>query len=112
MTQTLSPIAPALALGALMMLAGCDAAFAPKAGPTASGEVLPSTVSDAMLNTDRSQAEAPLAPAAPTAADKTNRPMAASDPAADPDAPAEGTMPEADAPASPAAAASPKPALP
>ncbi len=112
MTRTPPPLALSLALFALAMLAGCDSAFAPKAGPTASGEVLPGTVSDAMLDTDRSQAEAPLAPTAPSAASKDDKPMAASDAAADTSAPTEGPAPDTDAPAKPAPAASPKPAQP
>jgi len=70
MTRTLPPVALGLLLGPLLLLAGCDQLSAPKAGPTASGEVLPGTVSDAMLNTDQSQAEAPLAPVANSAPGK------------------------------------------
>jgi len=63
-------LVPTVALALLLMLAGCDTSSAPKAGATASGEVLPGTVSDAMLSTDRSQAESPLAPAVQSAASK------------------------------------------
>lgn len=112
MTRMQPPLA--LALGALMMLCGCDSAFAPEAGSTASGEVLPGTVSDAMLGADRSQAEAPLAPTARTGADKDDGvpAAAASDAAPDASAPTENPAPDAGASAKPAPAASPKPTLP
>jgi hypothetical protein len=52
----------------VLLLGACGKSSAPQAAPTASGEILPGTVSDAMLDTDRSQAQAPLEPAAHSAA--------------------------------------------
>jgi hypothetical protein len=62
---------PTIALaGAALLLASCGKSAAPQAGPTASGEILPGSVTDAMLDTDRSQAVAPLASVAHSAAAK------------------------------------------
>lgn len=55
MKRTLLNLAAATAL----TLAGCKEQSEVKA-PAASGEVLPGTVSDAMLDTDQSQAQAPV----------------------------------------------------
>lgn len=115
MTRTLSPRTLALALAPLLLLAGCDSLTAPKAGPTASGEVLPGTVSDAMLNTDRSQAQPPLTPVANSPAEKDKKADGASQSEAAPDASAAAdAIPSADAPQvappKPKPAASPKPA--
>lgn len=79
-------LTPVLTIAPLLMLAGCDDLSAPKAGPTASVEVLPGTVSDAMLNTDRSQAQPPLAPAAISPADKDKKANGAAASEAAPDA--------------------------
>ncbi len=119
MTRLLPRLAPVSALASvlLLMLAGCDGLSAPKAGPTASGVVLPGTVSDAMLNTDRSQAQPPLAPAAISPANKDRKAngAAASEAASDASAAAE-TGPETEVspvlPQKPKPAASPKPAAP
>lgn len=101
------------ALAPLLLLGGCGKSSAPQASATASGEILPGSVSDAMLDTDRSQAQAPLAPAAHSAGSKVDSGASAdaSDSAADtataPDpAPADPTAP------APKAAATPKPAAP
>jgi hypothetical protein len=105
----------ALAFAPLLMLAGCDSLTAPKAGPTASGEVMPGTVTDAMLDTDRSQAQPPLAPVANSPAEKGKKAdgATASEAAPDSSAAAEAN-PSADvpqaAPPKPKPAASPKPA--
>ena len=108
MTRTLSPCTLALALAPLLMLAGCDSLTAPKAGPTASGEVLPGTISDAMLNTDRSQAQPPLAPVANSPAAEDKKADGASQSEAAPDASAGAdSSPNADA----SQAAPPKPKL-
>ncbi len=115
MTRTLLPRTLALALAPLLMLAGCDSLTAPKAGPTASGEVLPGTVSDAMLNTDRSQAQPALAPVANSPAGKDQKAEDASQSEAAPDASAatdagqSADEPQA-APPKPKPATSPKPA--
>lgn len=116
MTKTLSPRTLALALAPLLMLAGCDNLTAPKAGPTASGEVLPGTVSDAMLNTDRSQAQPPLAPVANNPAEKDKEGEGATASEATPDASmAAEADPTAEVPQTtppkPMQAASPKPAI-
>lgn len=117
MTRTLPVLTFALMIGPLAALTGCDSFSAPKAGPTASGEVLPGTVSDAMLSTDRSQAQPPLAPVAnsPADNDKTvdGATKSSSDAAPDASAAAEtGLTTEAApmVPPKPKPAASPKPA--
>ncbi|WP_421851454.1 hypothetical protein [Novosphingobium sp.] len=80
-----------LVLAPLLLLGACGKSSTPQAGPTASGEILPGSVSDAMLDTDRSQAQAPLAPVAHSAAPKVDTSAAAdaSDPATDAAAPTE-----------------------
>jgi len=110
MNRTLPLPALGLVLSPLLLLAGCGKPSAPQAGPTASGEVLPGTVSDAMLDTDRSRAEAPLAPGAANAASKAgaSAAAAASAPAADASAGAADPAQPADAPA-PAATSAPAP---
>lgn len=101
------------ALASVLLLGGCGTSSAPQASATASGEILPASVSDAMLETDRSQAKAPLAPAAHSAAAKAEASTAAessdsaSDTTASPDA-----APADPAPAAPKVAASAKPANP
>lgn len=116
MPRTLPPFAFGLALGPLLLLAGCDQFSAPKAGPTASGEVLPGTVSDAMLNIDRTQAEAPLAPAARSVAVKDVGASGAAVLEPTPDASGAAVdISAAEAPAAPTkpkSSASPKPAAP
>jgi hypothetical protein len=47
--------------GLALALGGCDAAKQADAPGKASGQVLPGTISDAMIDLDRSQAQAPLA---------------------------------------------------
>jgi len=104
-----------MALAPVLALAGCGQSATPQAGPTASGEILRGTVSDAMLDTDRSQAEAPLAPAAHSASTKASAGAAASEAASDANAAADGAAAgeaPSPAPSKPAAAASPKPAAP
>ncbi len=99
-----------LALAPVLLLGGCGKSSTPQAGSTASGEILPGSVSDAMLDTDRSQAQAPLAPAARTAAAKADASTAAdaSDAASDAAASTEPAPAEA-APAAPKVTASAKP---
>lgn len=116
MTRTLPVLTFALMIGPLAVLTGCDSFSAPKAGPTASGEVLPGTVSDAMLSTDRSQAQPPLAPVANSPADKdktVDGAKSSSDAAPDASAAAETGLANEAAPMvppKPKPAASPKPA--
>jgi hypothetical protein len=100
-------LAPLLALGA------CNSSSAPQASSTASGEILPGSVSDAMLDTDRSQAQAPLAPAAHSAAAKVDPGASAdaSDTTADPAATTD-TAPTDQTPSAAKAATTPKPANP
>lgn len=64
MTRSMSSATLGIALAPLLLIAGCNSSSAPQAGSTASGEVLPGSVSDAMLDTNGSQAQAPLAPTA------------------------------------------------
>lgn len=112
MKRTLPLSALCLVLSPLFLVTGCGKQSGPQAGPTASGEVLPGTVSDAMLDTDRTQAEAPLAPAAASASTKMARDTVstASDPAAVTSAGERETAQPAELPAAPAAAPKPKPA--
>jgi hypothetical protein len=55
---------------ALVLLAGCGKAAEPPAGKAAGAQVLPGTISDAMLDVDRSQSQPLLAPP-PRARDAT-----------------------------------------
>ena len=111
MNRTLPLPALGLVLSPLLLLAGCGKPSAPQAGPTASGEVLPGTVSDAMLDTDRSLAEAPLAPVAASASSKagTGAAATASDPAADASSGTADSAQPAEALAAPAPASVPSP---
>lgn len=103
----------AVVLFPLLALGACNSSSAPQASSTASGEILQGSISDAMLETDRSQAQAPLAPAAHNAAAKVDASASAeaSDPAADPAA-ATDIAPADPAPAGTKAAAAPKAANP
>lgn len=97
----------------VLLLGACGKSSSPQAGPTASGEILPGTVSDAMLDTDRSQALAPLAPAAHSAAARPDASTAADASEAANEAPAAAEAAPADEPSNrPKPAASPKPATP
>ncbi len=112
MTRLIPTSCLALALAPLL-LCSCGKSASPQAGPTASGEILPGTVSDAMLDTDRSQAEAPLAPAAHSTSAKTGagaatESAAAEDPATAPAAASAEQTPDA----SPKPAANIKPTAP
>ncbi|WP_298192097.1 hypothetical protein [Novosphingobium sp.] len=113
MTRLLFSPSLVVVLAPVLLLGACGKSSAPQAGPTASGEVLPGTVSDAMLETDRSQALAPLAPAAHSAAARPDASTAAdaSEAASDPAAPAEAT-PAGEASNRPKPAASAKLAVP
>lgn len=100
-------------LAPLLLLGACGTSSAPQASSTASGEILPGSVSDAMLDTDRSQALAPLAPAAHSVAAKVDpgESAAASDAAADTAIATDAAPGTASTPA-PKAATVPKPATP
>lgn len=102
-----------LVLAPLLPLGACNSSSAPQASSTASGEILPGSVSDAMLDTDRSQAQAPLAPAAHSAAAKVDPGASAdaSDTTADPAATTD-TAPTDQTPSAAKAATTPKPANP
>ena len=102
-----------LALAPLLLLGACGKSSAPQASSTASGEILPGSVSDAMLDTDRSQAQAPLAPVAHSNAAKADSSATAdaSAPANDAAVPAEAA-PATLEPPKPKPQASPKPATP
>ncbi len=104
---------PLLALVPLLLLGACGKSSAPQAGPTASGEILPGSVSDAMLDTDRSQAQAPLAPTAHSSTPKVDSSASAdaSDAATDAAPPAEAAPADTAAPR-PKPAAAPKSATP
>ena len=57
-------IAPALLLAtAVLALAGCQSEKVDSNAKAAGGEILPGTISDAMIDLDRSTATPPLAPA-------------------------------------------------
>lgn len=102
-----------LALAPVLLLGACGKSSAPQAGSTASGEILPGSVSDAMLETDRSQAQAPLAPAAHSAATKVEASTSAeaSDTPGDSGATTD-IAPSDPVPTAPKPAASAKPATP
>lgn len=95
---------PALALSAL--LGGCDKEPATGVAAPAGQEVLPGSVSDAMIDLDRSRAEAPRMPPMPDADRRPARVGAAEASTAPSEAsPADGdTAAAAISPASPAAA--------
>lgn len=114
--MTLRPRAFHLTVLALVFALGaCGSKDDGKAAKAAGGDVLPGTVSDAMIDLDRTQAQAPLQavqPSAKTAAKDTAAPAAdASGAAADDQspAPAPSPTPAAGASPKPAASASPKP---
>lgn len=109
----LLPSGPVIAaLAPLLLLSACGKSSAPQAGSTASGEILPGSVSDAMLDTDRSQAQAPLAPAARAAARVDSGASAdAIDVASDTAVGTDATLSDAPA-AAPDAAAGTKPVTP
>ena len=65
------PTALAIALAPLL-LASCGKSTAPQTGSKASGEILPGSITDAMLDSDHTHTEALLAPAARGAAAKTD----------------------------------------
>ncbi len=111
MTRLLPTIALAAALATVLLLGACGTSTAPQAGSTASGEILPGSVSDAMLDTSGSKAEAPLAPVARTASTKADASADASKGAIDEPALAD-TAPATGAPATPKPATSTKPDVP
>jgi hypothetical protein len=111
MTRFLPNAALAAALAQLLLLSGCGTSNTPQAASTASGEILPGSISDAMLDTSGSQAEAPLAPAARAASAKADTSADATSNAADVEDMAD-TAPAAEIPAGPKPAASPKPEVP
>lgn len=102
-----------LAFVPLLLLGACKSSSGPQAASTASGEILPGSVSDAMLETDRSQAQAPLAPTSHGAASKvdTDALAEASDSAAAA-SPASDAHPADPVVSAPKQAASPKPTNP
>jgi|GEM_PF-1342074 len=52
----------AITTSALLMLSGCGKGAPPPAGKTAGAQVLPGTISDAMINLDQSQSQPLLQP--------------------------------------------------
>jgi hypothetical protein len=73
-----------------LALSACSKPAPPPAGKAAGGEVQPGTISDAMLNLDQSQAQAPLQPVQDrhaTAADIMGDASGAASDAAAPEAP-------------------------
>lgn len=105
MIRRLPDLSIPAALALLLALSACNTSSAPQASSTASGEILPGSVSDAMLETDRSQAQAPLAPVAQSAGAKVDPGASteAADTAAVPTAAAD-TTPADPAPSAPKAA--------
>ncbi len=67
----------------VLMLGSCSKTANPPPGHAAGGEVLPGTISDAMLETDRSRAQPLLQPAPRTRATDSDTSGAASDAAPD-----------------------------
>ena len=61
-TPVARSIVPAFALLALLGVSGCGKQAPVSAAHAAGGEVLPGTISDAMLDPERSQERAPLQP--------------------------------------------------
>lgn len=113
MTRLMPTAKPALVLAPLLLIGGCGTSSGPQAGSTASGEVLPGSVSDAMLDTNGSQAQAPLAPAAHKASGKSDADAGAesSEAAVDAASPADPVAPD-QGPPRPNSTASAKPATP
>lgn len=91
----------AIATSALLVLSGCGKGAPPSAGKTAGAQVLPGTISDAMINLDQSQSQPLLQPVQRTRTTASeimgdNASDASGDPAA-PDA-AQSASPAADKP--------------
>ena len=102
-----------VAIAPLLLLCACGTSSSPQAASTATGEILPGSVSDAMLDTDRSQAQAPLAPSAYRGAPKAEFSVSAdaSEIAVDAAGPAEAPPADPDTPR-PKPATSAKPGRP
>lgn len=111
MTRFLPNAALAATLAPLLLLSGCGTSNTPQAASTASGEILQGSISDAMLDTSGSQAEAPLAPAARAASAKADPSAEATSNAVDVEDMAD-TAPATGVPAAPKPAANPKPEVP
>jgi len=92
MPASVSFILPAICLA---LLAGCNKPAEQPAGKAAGAEVLPGTISDAMLNVDQSRSQPLLQPPPATKAAAVDAPSEAASDA------------EADAPANPDAAPAP-----
>ncbi|WP_225207121.1 hypothetical protein [Novosphingobium huizhouense] len=108
-TTRLVVLAPLAALA----LAGCGKQDADKGAPAAGGEVLPGTVSDAMIDLDTSTAQPPLQPVAPSGAARAARaPDDAASGAAEDQPAAEAGVGVGEKAAAPAAAAPTAPAAP
>ncbi|GAO54327.1 hypothetical protein [Novosphingobium sp. MD-1] len=112
MKRRVPTISVALALVACATLAGCGKKAGNDNGKAqaAGGEVLPGTVSDAMIDLDRSQAEAPLQAPKPGEAAKAGAAAPVADASAAADQSAPDATPGVPAPAAGAAAPEPKPA--
>lgn len=99
------PVGPVLAIA--LLAGGCDKQ--PEERAQAAGEILPGTITDAMIATDQTRAQPPLAPRAPGGGD-AGKPKAKAAAADEPEEegegePAIGATPEA----SPAPAPAPAP---
>ena len=77
----------ALCLGAGLLVAGCDKQAVDTSGEAVTGEVLPGSISDAMIDLDTSTATPPMAPVKPT--EKVGPKSSASEAAPDAAKPAE-----------------------
>lgn len=112
MKRRVPTISVALALVACATLVGCGKKAGNDNGKAqaAGGEVLPGTVSDAMIDLDRSQAEAPLQAPKPGEAAKAGAAAPVADASAAADESAPDAAPGVPTPAAGAAASAPKPA--
>ena len=95
---------PCLTLGAALALAACSGETKKETGGKAGGEILPASVSDAMLPRDTVRSQAPLAPK--PGSSETGKDGKGAEPEDKPDAKA------ATEPAEPTAAEPPEPAEP
>lgn len=98
------------ALAACVLLTGCGRKSDDSKAQAAGGEVLPGTVSDAMIDSDRSQAQAPLLAPSPAAGTRSTGDAGAAAVKGSEASPSENATAEAEAAAPAAKASVPAPA--